>query len=1094
MDQLDVFWKNIAEDLAQQFRRGNPSSWSRSISEEFVSDLEATLLNKVKNDSYLGNILRAKRTKENRLYIGSISAATVENIFKYRRSKGNKHTKNCFAIYLGYNSAKDYIDRKIYGIQPEITQDLSQETHKELLTETTPRTIIKTELEKWKKQVLEDPKWNPVQLILNHHLHSETIYQPIYLSTLNRQEKLMTNEEGEMREFQLAQNIYQKSLAAISIHSLLGNLSQWSILIGVPGSGKTSSMKWLLQQVTSESVNDYDYVIYISLSDLDDYLQTFPKSTLYSCFFHVYLRHEIEKAEDLGKLFEQQFEHLGDILFLFDGLDEVNPERRLVVVNHIHKSLHHHNVIITSRPSAASVLFSLRTPVYYDIIPLPPPSIRNLVTQYSALVSNSLPANEILRKISDSIALQKLAITPFILIVICEIISHPNFSKDIQLNQAMLFSNLVKLIRQDHNERNKHPLEEKHIEVLKEFAERLCFSSGVKAIKGSLPDGIYKKEALVHSRFLNEVGLNLGTFEFIHLRLQEYFTALSICKKDVKAIEAFIAEKALDPEWLEITCFLVSHSTNNRLNTVIDTALKKHLEWIKHELTGNGWYRLAKIQVAKGKSLREESLGINLYEVLFSHILQYHPLYPKFIELLIESDGIYFLKDIIDCLKSTQNPSTAFIYTLYNLTPIPLQETSGLIELTKNTPHWLLNFNLGFGFLDEKDLIVHRSVLMNAENEPHDTIANAIKLLSSAGDYQSVNLLAPFVSHSNPFTKEASQALARIGGADAACVLAKALTNRKFSSHEELEAISWSLILKHRGILEPKSKGILFDWLLTLKAPYPENTEYVIRSLQGVKLNTPITKKLIEILLSTSSNGRSLRTIILERISEMQDEKDIEHLLRYALIEKHTQNLDIAQSIAFVPLSCSDLIAPFYQYLKTGEDYEKKAYLKVFLRSWNKFPNHSAFSFVPNLFKDEFSLSEKKNDDNYYRSNLWEIITTYDMSSYFTRLAWADLMSEITNVNLKKYALNYLEYSNCSLDNQQIQKLKEQLIKDQKQSSLKDYVEYALSYLVSKSNYQTEKVISYVKAHFDSENQEYFVSSIVKEATLSGHLIIGNKD
>ena len=320
MEDWKDFWKNIASDIRLKFKEVNkefdgsePKEWKKRTIEDFLDHLEQEVQKQIATSEEKAKLFGL--TKERAKEFTAIDYSNFYRIFQgneSKRSKGRQSTKDAFAVYLGYPSAESYLkNSKIFNA-----------------------------LNAWKQQVKEQPKWNPVQLLLKPELSKPELYQPIYLSPLDRKAKLMTYEAGEMREFQLAQSMHKGSSEAISIHSLLTDVSPWSVLIGVPGSGKTSSMKWLLQQITQGHNADYEYALYLSLADLDDYLQQFPQSSVYAAFFYIYLHYGQEEAESTGLLLQRRVSHKDvSILFLLDGLDEVVPERRRFIVNHTYRTL-----------------------------------------------------------------------------------------------------------------------------------------------------------------------------------------------------------------------------------------------------------------------------------------------------------------------------------------------------------------------------------------------------------------------------------------------------------------------------------------------------------------------------------------------------------------------------------------------------------------------------------------------------------------------------------------------------------------------------------------------------------------------------------
>ena len=826
------------------------------------------------------------------------------------------------------------------------------------------------------------------------------------------------------------------------------------------------------------------------MASLDEFLQYYPKASLFTAFFYLYLDYDFEQAESIGLLLEQKITDKDyNCLFLMDGLDEVDPERRNALVKFIYKTLSKEKVIITSRPSASNNLFSLSASSFYDIAALPPASIRSLVTIYCKVSENYLLSDEILLQLSNNIGLQKIAVTPYVLIVICEIISYQMLSRDIiPLHQSNLFEKLVKLIQQDYNRKNQYPFEEKHIEVLVRFAERLSFLSGVKTIKGKLPKGNYNQESLVRARFLNQGGLHLDKFEFVHLRLQEYFTALGIAKRSVPAFEKFINEKAFDPEWMEVTRFLVGTIKDTKSAQIFSDTLKKQIPWISKELTGNAWYRLAKIQSAKGVSLRgTDELGVDLYQVLLNFILQIHSLYIQYIEILLESDGQFFIKDLM-----RYDPLVQVWENVYRLTPISLRNSSGLLDLVKKPDLVWVKSMRGYGFLQETTLEHYRNVLRNWKSTSKADLIEAVQQIGIASDYESLHLLKPLIAESSVVSANAAVALARIGGAEAACILAKTLISPdKSISEKTRRRFADALQIGRFQAIEPQSKELLCDWFCVQKAPYPEYLGDVLFVLSNIKLNIQTTTKVVSMLLDTNV-AFDIKAQLLRLIPSVQDEENIHLLFQATLKQEVKLPLSTIDMIAYIPLKSTSLLPILAKKMELCSEREKLSYLSLLLKSYQHYPRHPKFAFILEILEKTFTVASQNTETLYHKVKLWQKVDGYDLGISFVNLALRDLLSDSNSLALKSAALQYLDGLFYTLTPKEILDFKEQLTLDQSYPELRAYVKSALTYLLIRTPNDGSKLIAYIRQNFHPENKSFFTDALIKEAGVSGYLILAN--
>ena len=308
-------------------------------------------------------------------------------------------------------------------------------------------------MKNWQEKVLTLPEWDPVQLIFGKRDAQGALYQPVYLSPLDLKQRVMLNEHGDVVEYQQQRRSTEEILSAISVDSLFTVLDSWSVLLGIPGSGKTSTMKWVLRQVANRNMKDFDHAIFLPLADLVEHLSRHTNSNFYTFFFETCVGSFHEEAELLGqvlKTFVESNPH--SCLFLLDGLDEVSPSERRELLRTLYHCLSQQRVILTSRPSASAVLTVFQNLSFYEIVPLSPASIRRLVLNFSIGYQCNRSASDILRILSNNISLQQVVLTPFLLVIACEILHRiEDVSSAQHVTQTWLFTKLVEFVQGEFN-------------------------------------------------------------------------------------------------------------------------------------------------------------------------------------------------------------------------------------------------------------------------------------------------------------------------------------------------------------------------------------------------------------------------------------------------------------------------------------------------------------------------------------------------------------------------------------------------------------------------------------------------------------------
>jgi len=105
----EQFWELIANDLTTKSGLGPPADWSKSIIELFIFEFLEALEESCKGNVKKAMLCNVPRIKNKFLYDQlRFSYDSFRRIFITKESKGNKTSKNMFAIYLGYNSYLDY--------------------------------------------------------------------------------------------------------------------------------------------------------------------------------------------------------------------------------------------------------------------------------------------------------------------------------------------------------------------------------------------------------------------------------------------------------------------------------------------------------------------------------------------------------------------------------------------------------------------------------------------------------------------------------------------------------------------------------------------------------------------------------------------------------------------------------------------------------------------------------------------------------------------------------------------------------------------------------------------------------------------------
>jgi len=112
MNKWEKYWEKIAQEIEEKFDWGKISTWEESTIDEFLVHLKDTIIDTLSNDSELAKNCGVD-TKSSMVDWYPMTSITFRRIFIYNESLGQKTTRNIFAVYLGYRTAEEYLNKKV---------------------------------------------------------------------------------------------------------------------------------------------------------------------------------------------------------------------------------------------------------------------------------------------------------------------------------------------------------------------------------------------------------------------------------------------------------------------------------------------------------------------------------------------------------------------------------------------------------------------------------------------------------------------------------------------------------------------------------------------------------------------------------------------------------------------------------------------------------------------------------------------------------------------------------------------------------------------------------------------------------------------
>lgn len=387
------------------------------------------------------------------------------------------------------------------------------------------------------------------------------------------------------------------------------NLTQHQhiVILGDPGSGKTSLLKHLCLDIVSTNSPRWLIPIFISLRRYWIEKQKTPSMSLlhyasislfgqqaannlssqYSLLLQGAYHHNRSEINGL----EQLLLHLsGDkketILFLLDGLDEIatNNTAIEIITQDIRQLSQHFSWILTSRHSG--FFGDLEQDICYDIISLNKAGIEELVLSWfrnSNTPDRQTKQQELLRQIETNSRLRDMASNPFLLTLLCHIQYYAQ-KKSLPLYRIDIYATIIELIRLQLRNANKDNTLFRTPEM--SYLAKFCYYLYTTAPNAPLQifeydhwedcakphtppsfDQHFLSSRLIHSWRQG------GDFHFIHLTFQEYLIALYIADTSFEAVKQYI----FSPHWKMVFRFLAGiygkHSNFKMLKMLLNTLL-----------------------------------------------------------------------------------------------------------------------------------------------------------------------------------------------------------------------------------------------------------------------------------------------------------------------------------------------------------------------------------------------------------------------------------------------------------------------------------------------------------------------------------------
>jgi len=267
----------------------------------------------------------------------------------------------------------------------------------------------------WKDRLQNDPRWTFLPSVVpgESPIHIDQVFVELFaIADDGTGDSAERGVEGSRRQ---SHRMLANQYPVVSIPAMVARTLERCVVLGEPGSGKSTLIQWLARAVANSQCHDFDVAVVVKLSAYAEALAKDSRLSLIEFFFDSQGA-DAKNWRPAADWLRKRAKETHRCLLLLDGWDEVPVGGRDAVRNQIQQEQQYFVTVITSRPSGSPYQLrgTARTDVY-RIAGLAPQAMRKLIENLLSAIGRSDLASAILGRVHDAADLQEMATNPFLL-------------------------------------------------------------------------------------------------------------------------------------------------------------------------------------------------------------------------------------------------------------------------------------------------------------------------------------------------------------------------------------------------------------------------------------------------------------------------------------------------------------------------------------------------------------------------------------------------------------------------------------------------------------------------------------------------------